>query len=150
MSEKFTDKLKGFISGGYDQEDYDEYDEYEEEEFLPTPPRSSSNKVVNISTNSGKNGQFRVMIYEPTQYNEDIPGIVDSLKNKKVCVVNLEKVKDPSVSGTIFHFLSGAIYAMSGDIVEVSNGVFVLAPPSVDIDGSVKKVLENKGFFKWQ
>ena len=138
MAEKFTDKLKGFISGGYDSEDYEEFDEYEEEEFLPTPPKSSSN------------GQFRVMIYEPTQYNEDIPGIVDSLKNKKVCVVNLEKVKDPSVSGTIFHFLSGAIYAMSGDIVEVSNGVFVLAPPSVDIDGSVKTVLENKGFFKWQ
>ena len=85
MAEKFTDKLKGFISGGYDSEDYEEFDEYEEEEFLPTPPKSSSNKVVNISTNSGKNGQFRVMIYEPTQYNEDIPGIVDSLKNKKVC-----------------------------------------------------------------
>ena len=89
MAEKFTDKLKGFISGGYDSEDYEEFDEYEEEEFLPTPPKSSSNKVVNISTNSGKNGQFRVMIYEPTQYNEDIPGLVDSLKNKKDCVVNL-------------------------------------------------------------
>ena len=39
---------------------------------------------------------------------------------------------------------------MNGDIAEISSGVFVLAPPSVDIDGSVKMVLQNKGFFKWQ
>ena len=71
MAEKFTDKLKGFISGGYDSEDYEEFDEYEEEEFLPTPPKSSSNKVENISTNSGKKGQFRVRSDEPTQKKED-------------------------------------------------------------------------------
>ena len=107
MAEKFTDKLKGFISGGYDSEDYEEFDEYEEEEFLPTPPKSSSNKVVNISTNSGKNGQFRVMIYEPTQYNEDIPGIVDSLKNTTISKKDNLKYKKPKRR---FGILKGKIW----------------------------------------
>lgn len=150
MAEKFTDKLKGFLMPVGNSDDYEEFDEYEEEEYLPTPPKSSPNKVVNINTNSGKSGDSKVVIYEPTQYNEDIPGIVDSLKSKKICIVNLEKVRDASISSTIFYFLSGAIYAMNGDIAEISSGVFVLAPPSVDIDGSVKMVLQNKGFFKWQ
>lgn len=152
MAEKFTDKLKGYFLPGYEDEMEDEFDEFEpEEEQNIVTPKFSSSKVVNInSTPSSSQGQFKVMIYEPTQYNEDIPGIVDSLKSKKVCVVNLEKITDPEVSNTIFHFLNGAIYAMSGSVAKVSAGIFIFAPPSIDIDGSVKKALENKGFFKWQ
>ena len=89
MAEKFTDKLKGFLMPAGNSDDYEEFDEYEEEEYLPTPPKSSPNKVVNINTNSGKSGDSKVVIYEPTQYNEDIPGIVDSLKSKKICIENL-------------------------------------------------------------
>ncbi len=150
MAEKFTDKLKGYLWRD-DNDDYeDEYDDYEEEDEVISLPKQG-NKVVSLNTGANtSSGQFKVMIYEPTQYNEDIPGIVDSLKNRKVCVVNLEKITDPSISNTIFHFLNGAIYAMSGNVAKVSTGIFIFAPPSIDIDGTVKKALENKGFFKWQ
>lgn len=152
MAEKFTDKLKGYFLPGYEDEMEDEFDDFEpEEEQTIIASKPSSNKVVNIGTpSSSSNTQFKVMIYEPTQYNEDIPGIVDSLKSKKVCVVNLEKITDAEVSNTIFHFLNGAIYAMNGSVAKISTGIFIFAPPSIDIDGSVKKALENKGFFKWQ
>ncbi|MFC4804872.1 cell division protein SepF [Filifactor villosus] len=154
MAEKFTDKLKGYFSISADDEyEYGGYDEFDvaPEEPVSLPKFSSSNKVVNINTaGSATTGQHKVIIYEPTQYNEEIPAIVDSLKAKKACVVNLEKITDPAVSGTIFHFLNGAIYAMNGSVAKISTGIFIFAPPSVEIDGTVKKALESKGIFKWQ
>lgn len=134
----------------YDYEEEDGDDEFEDSTSLPK--YQSPNKVVNLGQGIASNvsNQVKVMIYEPASYDEDAPAIVDSLKSKKVCIVNLESVNDPEVAKTIFDFLNGAIYAMDGRIKKISNGIFLLAPENTDIDGNIKKELESKGFFKWQ
>ncbi len=147
MAEKLSGKIKDFLFGGLREDDFEDDEYYEEDDGLQSPvlPKSSSNKVVSINPNQN---QMKVVIYEPTSY-DDAPAIVDSLKSRKAVVVNLENIHDPEVSKTIFHFLNGAIYAMDGDIRKISKGIFVIAPSNVDIDGNIKKDLESKGLFKW-
>lgn len=150
---------KGLFSFFKKDDDYDDEYEYDEEdnddgydEMASLPRHQSASKVVNLGQGltPGVSGQVKVMIYEPASYDEDAPAIVDSLKAKKVCIVNLESVNDPEIAKTIFDFLNGAIYAMDGRIKKISKGIFLLAPENTDIDGNIKKELESKGFFRWQ
>ena len=147
MAEKLSGKIKDFLFGGLREDDFEDDEYFDEENVSQTPilSKSSSNKVVNINPNQH---QMKVVIYEPTSY-DDAPIIVDSLKNRRAVVVNLENIQDPEVSKTIFHFLNGAIYAMDGDIRKISKGIFVIAPSNIDIDGNIKKELESKGLFRW-
>lgn len=154
MSEKGPKRFLSFFKNEDDEYDDDyEYDGHEsdDEDITPLPKYQGQSKVVNIGHNpTPATGQVKVMIFEPTSYDEDAPAIVDSLKAKKVCIVNLETLNDPDAAKTIFNFLNGAIYAMDGRIKKISKGIFLLAPDNTDIDGNIKKELESKGFFRWQ
>lgn len=152
MSEKGT---KGFFSifkntDDEYEEEFDSQEEYDlDSDITPLPKYQSSNKVVNLGQDAA-NAQIKVMIFEPASYDEDAPAIVDSLKENKVCIVNLGEMKDKEAALRIFNFLKGAIYAMGGRMRKISNGILLLAPDNTDIDGNIKKELETKGFFKWQ
>ncbi len=154
MSEKTTRGLFQLFKStdDDDDDDYELQDSYDlDDDITPLPKYQSSNKVVNLGQSEmGSAGQIKVMIFEPASYDEDAPAIVDSLREKKVCIVNLGEMKDKEVAQRIFNFLNGAIYAMGGRIKKISNGILLLAPDNTDIDGNIKKELETKGFFRWQ
>lgn len=148
MAEKLTGKIKDFLFGGLTEQEYDDDEMFEEEIQISSASavqKSAPAKIVNLNPNQV---QMKVVIYEPLTYDE-APAIVESLKNRRAAVVNLENIQDPEISKTIFHFLNGAIFAMDGDIRKISRGIFVLAPSNVDIDGNIKKELESKGLFRW-
>lgn len=153
MSEKVN---KGIFSLFRNNDDYEDDYEYDgnynlDEEITPLPNYKPSDKVVNLGANNfASDKQIKVMVFEPASFDEDAPAIVDSLKEKKVCIVNLETIRDPEVAKSIFNFLNGAIYAMEGRIKKISKGIFLLAPDNTEIDGNIKKELESKGFFRWQ
>lgn len=44
----------------------------------------------------------------------------------------------------IFDFINGAIYAIDGDIRKISDTIFVIAPPNVDIDSNINQEFEKK------
>lgn len=152
MSEKGTRGLFQLFKSTEDDDDYELQEEYDlDDDITPLPKYQSSNRVVNLGQgDSNAVGQIKVMIFEPASYDEDAPAIVDSLREKKVCIVNLGEMKDKEVAQRIFNFLNGAIYAMGGRIKKISNGILLLAPDNTDIDGNIKKELETKGFFRWQ
>ena len=54
---------------------------------------------------------------------------------------------DKTVARRIVDFLSGAVYALDGDIQKVSNGIFVIAPNNVGILGD--DLAGSKGNFPW-
>lgn len=150
MSGKLIDKVKYFM--GLDV--FEEEEEIEPEEDLyqynqgdmasVVNSASKKNKIVNIHTTT----QMKVVIYEPSNFDE-APGIVDNLKNRKPVIINLENA-EAELARKFFDFLSGAIYALDGNIQKVSAGIFILAPNNVDISGSIKEELKNKGVFPWQ
>ena len=100
-------------------------------------------KVVNIHTTA----QLKVVVMQPQTY-DDAAEIVDHLKSKKPVIVNLEKL-EKEIARKVVDFLSGAVYALDGNIQKVSNGIFLIAPYNVGIMGDFKDELRNKGIFPW-
>ncbi|GHV16206.1 cell division protein SepF [Clostridia bacterium] len=104
---------------------------------------SKRSKVVNINTTA----RLNVVIINPESF-EEAQDIADHIKLKKPCVVNLENI-EKDVARRIVDFLSGAVYAVDGNIQKVSNGIFLVAPYNVSIMGDFKDELRNKGVFPW-
>ncbi len=144
MAEKFLDKVKYFIGFDVFENDEQEEETTPDRDDMVSMHRNKKNRVVNIHTKS----QMRVIIYEPTVY-EEIPSIVDDLKSRRPVVINLLST-DKDLAKKFFDFLNGAIYALDGNIQKVSNGIFILAPNNIDIEGNIKEELKNKGIFPWQ
>lgn len=147
MAEKFVDKVKHFMGLDVFEEEEDEiYPDplYPSQDDLRNEGQQKTNKVVNIHTTS----QMKVVIFEPSAYDE-VQNIVDNLKNRKPVIVNLETLES-DVARKIFEFLNGAIYALDGSIQKVSADIFILAPNNVEIAGNIKEELKSKGVFPWQ
>ena len=149
----FVDKFKDLVG----IEDFD--DDYIEEE---TPIESKSErkeknhnnsfdarrttqpkegKVVSMQRGSTMNTHpFKMIVLEPKGF-EEAPKLVDNLRSRKPVIVNLERLESDTAK-KIFDFLSGATYALSGNVQKVANNIFIFAPENVDINSSV----EHKGF----
>ena len=149
---KFVNKLLTMIGFNGDDDFDDEFFEEAEEETtekfsskIDTESEYSAdgkkNKVVKIHTTA----QLKLVVMQPESF-DDARDIANHLKNKKPVVMNLEMV-DRDVQRRIVDFLSGAVYALDGNIQKVSNGIFLIAPYNVGIMGDFKDELRNKGIF---
>lgn len=90
-------------------------------------------------TNSGA---FKLILIEPKTFDE-CTKLVDSLKGRRPVIINLEKL-DTETARKIFDFMSGATYALNGNIQKVANNIFIFAPENVDIAGG--QLSENGNF----
>lgn len=77
---------------------------------------------------------FKLVVIEPKSFDE-CPKLVDSLKGRRPVIINLEKI-ETEAARKIFDFLSGATYALNGNVQKVANNIFIFAPESVDIAAS--------------
>ncbi|QOX65820.1 cell division protein SepF [Anoxybacterium hadale] len=90
--------------------------------------------MQNKSTPQGT-AQFKMVVIEPKSFDE-CPKLVDNLKAKKPVIINLEKVETDSAR-KIFDFLSGATYALNGNVQKVANNIFIFAPENVDVTANI-------------
>jgi len=95
----------------------------------PTPRRSTSSDVM------------KMVVVEPHGFDE-CPKLVDSLKAKKPVVINLENL-ETDIARKIFDFLSGATYALNGNVQKIANNIFVFAPSNVDITRDSTKMVQT-------
>ncbi|MCQ4637901.1 cell division protein SepF [Anaerovorax odorimutans] len=139
-------------------EDYDEDEEFEEVQpvskasdrrqvesrtsFSAPRPEHNDGKVIPMQnrTVSAITSAFKMVVIEPAGFDE-CPKLVDSLKSKKPIIINLERIESDTAR-KIFDFLSGATYALNGNVQKVANNIFVFAPENVDISAGV----DHKGF----
>lgn len=152
MAEGFFNKLKVLI--GIEEIEEDEFDEPESValerksienrgSFAPTrneqkePRESKEPRVLPMANKmtSAATAQFKMLVIEPKGFDE-CPKLVDSLKAKKPVIINLEKV-ETDVARKIFDFLSGATYALNGNVQKVANNIFVFAPETVDVTAQI-------------
>lgn len=151
MGDKFIDKIKFFWGVDTHQEEDRTEDFYEDMKRTDLETEDSnalyqsvadasqksmntiktSNKILNIHSNA----QLNVVLFNPKNFEESTH-IVDTLKNRKPIVMNIAEL-DKELGRKIFDFCSGALYALDGHIQQVAKGIFVLAPPNVDITGDV-------------
>ena len=115
----FKDKLQKFI--GDDKEG--EVEAVSSDEFYKEAikqPGTSGNKMIHL---------------EPRAFSE-AQTIADYLKSRNTVVVNLKRVT-PEVAKRIVDFLSGALYAIEGDLQKLGNGIFLCTPNNVNVEGKI-------------
>ncbi len=102
-------------------------------EFKAPVGASEPQKVVPVERRVSMAGTsaFKLVVIEPKSFDE-CPKLVDSLKGRRPVIINLEKIETETAK-KIFDFLSGATYALNGNVQKVANNIFIFAPESVDI-----------------
>ncbi len=135
----------------YREPSYREDDDfsYERETTASAAPRraststfrsASSGKVVQMPSSSG--GDMEVCIVKPANIGE-AQQVCTLLMEQHPVVVNLEGI-DLMEAQRIMDFISGCIYAISGNMCQVSRYIFIFSPKDIDISGDYIKSLENE------
>ena len=87
------------------------------------PRHAFSGTITRSSTN--------MLIFAPQSY-DDVQTIIDHLKTGESVILNLKDVPRTNAQ-RILDFISGAIYAVSGSIYPIEDGLFALTPDGVNI-----------------
>ena len=101
--------------------------------FEPSKPAVQKTPAVERRFSVTNTGAFKLVLIEPKSFDE-CPKLVDSLKAHKPIIINLEHLST-DVAKKIFDFLSGATYALDGNVQKIASNIFVFAPENVDIAG---------------
>ena len=167
----FMDKMKdlvGIVDEDYEDMDdlsQEEIDEYKRELRGATAPVPAANKPVSTGivnpppmsafeppqrfaaskdtvdrASRNDSGAFKMVVIEPKNLDE-CRKLVDNLRNNKPVIINLEKV-ETDLARKMFDFLSGATYALSGNIQRVNQNIYLFAPHNVNIKAMVDRATE--------
>ena len=80
-------------------------------------------------------GNGKMILLEPRAYSES-QQIADHLKKRNTVVVNMKRVT-PDQAKRIVDFLSGTIYAISGDLQKLGGGIFLCTPKNINVEGKI-------------
>lgn len=163
VMDKLLDVMKlGDADEGY-YSDTDDYEEEEEEVMAVSKPvtvspvediedtyepkaqrnQSRGNQKVTpirqVKKAAGNN--MEVCVIKPTSV-EDCREITDTLLGNRTVVLNMEGL-DVDVAQRIIDFASGSTYAIQGNLQKISNYIFIITPPSVDISGDFQEIFSG-------
>ena len=104
------------------------------------PQKFTENKepVDKISRNDS--GAFKMVVIEPKNIDE-CRKLIDNLRANKPVIINLEKV-ETDLARKMFDFLSGATYALKGNIQRINQNIYLFAPHNVNIKAMVDRATE--------
>ena len=102
----------------------------EEDDTKSTEDEYYNAENVTIPNNGGK-----MILLEPRAYSES-QQIADHLKKRNTVVVNMKRVTSDQAK-RIVDFLSGTVYAISGDMQKIGNGIFLCTPKNIDVEGKI-------------
>ena len=162
--ERFMESMKLNVE---DEEYEDEYEEYaedrprrklfrrneEEEEYEKAvgSDYSSSRERVNRTSpkitpmrSTKKSGNLEVRVVKPSSF-EGAKDITEVLLTGRAVILNLEGL-GLDVAQRIIDFSCGSAFAISGDIQKVSNYIFIVTPPNVDISGDFLELVDSFDF----
>lgn len=138
----FKDKFLDFIGiQRMDEEALGEAEEEQEEIEEPVRRRevkkSSYTRAVEEEPAPAKvnASNMKMIVYHPVSL-DDAKNVVDNLLAKRPVIVNMEEI---GVMGSkdIQNFLFGAVYALDGSITKISREIFVVAPRTYSVEGSM-------------
>ena len=133
----------------YDEENENIYDyEDEEDEVEDRKFFGKKNKVVNMPQQQPQTNAIKMVISQPTSF-EQSDEICSFLKEKKSVIVNLEYV-NKDVARRIVDVVSGAVHALDGHIQKVSNSIFLVAPSNYEITNEMaREEIKSKLSVSW-
>ena len=115
----------------------------------PMSAKSSNTQGARASMN--QSSPFKMVVIEPKSLDE-CRKLVDNLRARKPIIINLERV-ETELARKMFDFLSGATYALSGNVQRVTQNIFIFAPNNVNINAKLDRATEAEGdetFSPWK
>lgn len=136
MSNFRSERLDGeYIEDGYLTEEYEAMEEFPEEEVVEQKPRFLQRNVR--ETRAVDPNSVRMQIFKPTHY-EDAFEIIHLLRGRESVVMNLEYITKED-GRRIIDTVYGGIKALDGQLVKVTNTIFIAAPKNYVIEGELEK-----------
>ena len=121
--------------GGFNDDDYENDDDYVDEEDEveeAQPARRTVAAPRRSSLGSAQSDRPMKMMVEPETF-DDSQNIADYLRERKPVVINFENTA-ADVSKRVVDFISGATYALDGNIQKVGKDIFLCVPSNVAVD----------------
>lgn len=138
-----TAYMDDYNDEGYENEEsYDDFEEEDEPEMTASNRRGASNNVYDMKTGSVRTKDMTMIIFKPDVYSET-RAVVDNLLVKKPTVINLDDM-DKAEAQRALDFVSGAVYALNGEIRKAARNIFVVAPSNIDIQSMIKETDNSK------
>lgn len=142
-------KFKNFMSAQDFQED-EEYEmsdiyesDYDEEPVMAyrQPERQSTvqftktdnEKVLNMQTPQNKK-DYEIIYFSPKSATE-APSIAKAFRDGKLCIINIIELSDIDAQ-TMADFISGAAFALNGNVKGISEEIFIAIPSSISYRGN--------------
>ena len=97
-----------------------------------TPMRPAARKTTT-------SGGMEVCVMKPKSV-DDSREICETLLSNRTVILNLEGM-DVELAQRIIDFISGAAFAISGNLQRISNYIFLVTPANVDISGDLQNLL---------
>lgn len=116
------------------------FDDFDMEEEKPAARTSLSSKVTPMRHPAArKSGNMEVCVVKPSSV-DDSREITETLLAGRTVILNLEGM-DLEIAQRIIDFISGATFAISGNLQKISNYIFLVTPTNVDISGDLQDLL---------
>lgn len=120
-------------------------DEEPEEAYYPPSreeekPVKTTPKVTPMRAARKQGSGMEVCVIKPTSV-EDAREITETLLQNRTVVLNVEGL-DLDIAQRIIDFTSGSCFAISGNLQKISNYIFIITPPSVDISGDFLNMVD--------
>lgn len=150
----FIDKVKGYILGPDEDEDYGDVNErnYDDDsaeyDFLnndsssfeePRPSfserRSDREKIVDFRSAEPKVSKPSVVVAKLERF-EDVGEVTKSINDKRIVIINLESASN-EVTQRIIDFIYGVTIANKGELKRVAYRTYMIKPNGYDYTGSI-------------
>lgn len=122
---------------GYEEDN--DYNDYNEPEII----NSKKTKLVSIKPGSIP----KVALKKPEEF-QDIMDIVDSVKQKRIIIMNVSEV-DPKKAQRMIDYIVGSCYALGASFEEISKSIYIIAPEGVEVTNELKQQLDKNTFFSF-
>ncbi len=155
----FVKKMAGISDNGFqngeDQQDYYDDEEYvDSEDDIYSNSQSDGRRVdyknsensqgapaSNIVGFNARNGHSQVT-FATLKGFAGVEGVADSLKERKIVILNLEECKIEEVRRVIDYF-SGVTYSLSGKFQRIAGRAYIITPSGVNLSGELLDQIEK-------
>ena len=133
--EEEEEERKSFFRKKSDEEDDIFDDKSTKEKTSKTTP-----KLTPILGGKKAGQNMEVCVIKPTSV-DDAREITETLLENRTVVLNVEGL-DVDIAQRIIDFASGSCFAISGNLQKISNYIFIITPPNVDVSGDFLNLMD--------
>lgn len=116
-------------------------DEYEDESSAEQTTDLQGQNIVSFKKKSQALGEKKISLFEPRIYS-DVKTIAAKLLNGQAVVVNFQRMDDDQAHRVV-DFLTGTVFAISGEIQRIGDQIFLCTPHGFIVEGSLEDSLND-------